>query len=78
MSCGIGSRLGLDTTLLWLWRRLAAAALMGPQPENFHMLPRKKKKRILTKMYLNRRKKIDEKLLIGKFHIFIDVFNIKQ
>ena len=26
MSCGIGCRHGLDPKLLWLWRRLAAAA----------------------------------------------------
>ena len=31
MSCGVGRRLGLDpTALLWLWCRLAAAALIGP------------------------------------------------
>ena len=30
MSCGVGCRLGLDPTLLWLWRRLAATALIGP------------------------------------------------
>ena len=28
MSCGIGPRCGLDPTLLWLWRRLAAVALI--------------------------------------------------
>ena len=30
MSCGIGPRRGLDPALLWLWRRLAATALIGP------------------------------------------------
>ena len=31
MSCGIGRKLGSDpTALLWLWCRLAAAALFGP------------------------------------------------
>ena len=30
MSCGVGHRLGLDPTLLWLWHRPAAAALIGP------------------------------------------------
>ena len=30
MSCGILCRLGLDPVLLWLWRRVAAAALIGP------------------------------------------------
>ena len=27
MTCGVGCRCGLDPTLLWLWRRPAAAAL---------------------------------------------------
>ena len=30
MSCGIGHRSGLDLALLWLWRRLAATALITP------------------------------------------------
>ena len=30
MSCGVGRRHGLDPTLLWLWCRLAAVALIGP------------------------------------------------
>ena len=30
MSWGVGRRHGLDPALLWLWRRLAAAALIGP------------------------------------------------
>ena len=30
MSCGVGHRRGLDPTLLWLWCRPAAAALIGP------------------------------------------------
>ena len=30
MSCGVGRRRGSDPTLLGLWRRLAAAALIGP------------------------------------------------
>ena len=28
MSCGVGCRCSLDTMLLWLWCRLAAAALI--------------------------------------------------
>ena len=28
MSCGVGCRHGSDPVLLWLWRRLAAAALI--------------------------------------------------
>ena len=30
MSCGVGRRRSLDPTLLWLWRRLAATALIQP------------------------------------------------
>ena len=30
MSCGVGCRRGLDHMLLWLWCRLAAAALITP------------------------------------------------
>ena len=30
MSCGVGHRCGLDPALLWLWRRPAAAAPIGP------------------------------------------------
>ena len=30
MSCGVGCRRGSDATLLWLWCRPVAAALIGP------------------------------------------------
>ena len=30
VSCGVGRRCDSDPTLLWLWCRLAAAALIGP------------------------------------------------
>ena len=30
MSCDVGCRCGSDPALLWLWRRLAAAAPIGP------------------------------------------------
>ena len=30
MSCGVGRRHGSDPTLLWLWRRPAATALIRP------------------------------------------------
>ena len=30
MSCGVGRRCGSDPALLWLWRRLAATAPIGP------------------------------------------------
>ena len=30
MSCGVGRRRGSDPVVLWLWRRLAAVALIRP------------------------------------------------
>ena len=30
MSYGVGPRRGSDSELLWLWRKLAATALIGP------------------------------------------------
>ena len=30
MGCGVGCRCGSDLALLWLWRGLASAALIGP------------------------------------------------
>ena len=30
VSCGVGCRHGSDPALLWLWRRLVAAAPIGP------------------------------------------------
>ena len=30
MSCGVGQRRGLDPTLLWLWHRPVATALIKP------------------------------------------------
>ena len=30
MSCGVGRRHGSNPKLLWLWRRLVAAAPIGP------------------------------------------------
>ena len=30
VSCGVGHRRGSDAALLWLWRRLAAVALLLP------------------------------------------------
>ena len=30
MSCGVGHKCGLDPTLLWLWCRLVATALIQP------------------------------------------------
>ena len=30
MNCGVGHKHGSDSALLWLWRRLAATALIRP------------------------------------------------
>ena len=50
MSCGIGHRHGSDLVLLWLWHRLAAAALIGPlawePPYAVGVPPQKKDKTI--------------------------------
>ena len=32
MSCSVGRRCSSDLVLLWLWRKLAAIALIGPLP----------------------------------------------
>ena len=49
MSSGIGHRLGLDPKLLWLWRRLAAAAPIGPLdwelPYATGVAPKRKRKK---------------------------------
>ena len=52
MSCGVSSRYGLDVVLLWLWWRLAAAAMIEPLdwelPYATSMalkIPKKKKKK---------------------------------
>ena len=37
VSCAVGCRHGSDPALLWLWYRLAAVALIQPQPRNFRM-----------------------------------------
>ena len=48
MSRGVGCRRGSDLAWLWLWRRLAAAALIGPQawepPHAKHVALKKEKK----------------------------------
>ena len=58
MSCGVGHRLGWDLALLWLWRRLAAVALIWPLAlELPHVtgvgLKSKKKKKIIKDKYSN-------------------------
>ena len=48
MSCGVGHRLGLDLVLLWLWCRLAAAALIQLLAKDSTGHGPKKKKRKQT------------------------------
>ena len=38
VSCGVGLRHGSDPSMLWLWCRPAAIALIRPLTGNFHML----------------------------------------
>ena len=55
VSCGVGCRLGLDLALLWLWCRLATAALIRPLAWELHMpcaaLKKKKKNLVLEAMH---------------------------
>ena len=55
MSCGVGFRLNLDPTLLWLWCRLAAAALIQPLawelPYAAGVALKRKKKKGLNRSY---------------------------
>ena len=51
MSCGVGRRHGLDPTLLWLWCRLASAALIQALTQEYpnavgSALKRQKKKKV--------------------------------
>ena len=56
-SCGVGRRHGLDPTLLWLWCRLAAAALIRPlaweAPRAVGVALEKKKKKDKMLAFLN-------------------------
>ena len=53
MSCGVGLRRGSDPVLWWLWRRPAAAALIGPLaweiPYAAGVVPKAKKNKFLEK-----------------------------
>jgi len=63
MSCGVGCRNGSDPTLLWLWRRLVATALIGPltwEPPNVMGAALEKTKR------QKKRKKIKKEIMFLK------------
>ena len=63
MSCGVGHRRGLDPTLLWLWCRLVATALIQPlawEPPHAVGVAQemaKRQKIIIIQMYLHTKQK---------------------
>ena len=70
MSCGVGCRLGSDPALLWLWRRLAATAPIGPLAWEApyaagaaqEMAKKKKKKQTTTMTSANRRVEVGKQV----------------
>ena len=67
MSCGVGCRLGSgsgsDPALLWLWRKLAAVAPIGPlawEPPNATGVALKKKKKKRKKDYKKRNEQVTQ------------------
>ena len=57
--CGVGHRLGSDPALLWLWRRLAAVALIRPWEPPYAAnaaLKSKKKKKMCVCVCINKQK----------------------
>ena len=75
MSCGVGSRRGLDLALLWLWHRLSATAPMRPlawEPPHAAGValekakrPKKKKKTPEEKLSENQKKKMGHNVVLG-------------
>ena len=74
MSCGVGCRCSSDPVLLWLWRRLAATALIGPLAWESPYATgaalekakrQKKKKRNTERASLNKQKKKKKEEEIG-------------
>ena len=68
MRCDVGHRRGLDLVLLWLWRRLAAVALIRPlawdPPYTAGAALKKAKKKKKKKKKKKERKK--KKLILKK------------
>ena len=58
MSYGVGCRCGSDPVLLWLWRRLAATAPIGPLVQEFPYA---------VGMALKKKKKIKEMSKSGRY-----------
>ena len=56
MSCGVGCRLGSDPTLMWLWCRLEATALIEPLAWELPLIvgvPQKDKKKKKSRTQAN-------------------------
>ena len=63
MSCGVAWRCSLDLALLWLWHRLAAAALIQPlawEPPYTVGVALKKKKKAKKKKKSKKKKILNE------------------
>ena len=85
MSCGVGHRCGLDPMLLWLWRRLEAAAPIQtlawePPYATRVVLKRPKKKRILNVCEREIRIGSDSctKLPCGDIQVTVPVLALKE
>ena len=79
MSCGVGCRHGLDPTLLWLWHRLAARALIKPLARESPYAvgaalektkrPKQTNKKLIVEKYKEKDTlKLEEKVLILPHH----------
>jgi len=56
VSCGVGHRRGSDLALLWLWRRLAAVAPIGPLSWEHPYAARADLEEAKKTKYINKRK----------------------
>ena len=89
MSCGVGRRCRWDLALLWLWRRLAAVALIhllaweppyatGLALKRQKTHPQKKRKRkVLASHYLLKKKTIGELVEQAKMWLMQLVLRLK-
>ena len=75
MSCGVGHRRGSDPALLWLWRSLAATALIGPlawePPYATRSSPIKGKKKTITQQSW-----LTQRIILKMIHTYLQ--NSKQ
>ena len=84
MSCSVGHRCGSDPLLLWLWRRLAAPALIGPLawelPYAMDTALKKKRQKKISNNHNTFKKRLNHvgttgKPITGPFYLFI-YFNL--